>query len=101
MPTPLVRYDAVWRLRGTFAPFFRASDRPMAIACSLLFTRVRARPLLSVPRLYRRMALCTARCAALPYRRFGMVLHLLSVFTIPLFAHCGYSVALLNSASGL
>jgi hypothetical protein len=25
-------------LRGTFAPFFRASDSPMAIACSRLFT---------------------------------------------------------------
>ena len=24
--------------RGTFAPFFRASDNPMAIACSRLFT---------------------------------------------------------------
>jgi hypothetical protein len=29
---------AVYFFRGTFAPFFRASERPIAIACFLLFT---------------------------------------------------------------
>jgi hypothetical protein len=46
---------------GTFAPFLRASDRPMAMACFLLFTRP-ALPRLPdrrVPRFLRRMALRT------------------------------------------
>ena len=53
--------------RGTFAPFSRASDRPIAIACFLLVTLRPEPPLLSVP-LFR---LCIARLtllpAALPY----------------------------------
>lgn len=36
-------------LRGTFFPFFRASDRPIAIACFRLVTFLPLRPLLSVP----------------------------------------------------
>jgi hypothetical protein len=59
------------RLRGTLAPFFRASDSPMAIACLRLFT-VPPRPplpLFSVPRLRRRMALATRFDAARPYFR--------------------------------
>jgi len=42
---------------GTFPPARRASDRPMAIACLRLFTRLPERPLRSVPRL----RLCIAR----------------------------------------
>ena len=44
------------RLRGTFAPFSRASDSPIAIACLRLVTRFPLRPLFSVPRLRRRIA---------------------------------------------
>ena len=51
---------------GTFAPFSRASLKPMAMACLRLFT-VRPDPLLSVPRLRRRIADATAFDAALPY----------------------------------
>jgi hypothetical protein len=56
------------RLRGTFAPFLRASDRPIAIACFRLFTLVRRpRPDFSVPLFIRRMALRTFFCAPCPY----------------------------------
>jgi hypothetical protein len=37
------------RLRGTFAPLLRASDRPMAMACLRLLTFRPDRPLRSVP----------------------------------------------------
>jgi hypothetical protein len=58
-------------LAGTFAPFFRASDKPIAIACSRLFTLPPRPPfpLLSVPRLRRRMALFTLLAAPLLYFR--------------------------------
>src|SRR5690348_7493971 len=36
---------------GTFAPFLRAFERPMAMACFLLVTFFPERPLLRVPRL--------------------------------------------------
>ena len=57
--------------RGTFAPFFRASERPMAIACLRLFTvpPLPPGPDLSVPRFLRRMALATVFSAARPYFR--------------------------------
>jgi hypothetical protein len=42
---------------GTLPPARRASERPMAIACFLLFTRLPERPLLSDPR----FRLCIAR----------------------------------------
>jgi hypothetical protein len=59
------------RLRGTFAPFFLASDRPIAIACLRLFTLppFPPRPDLSVPFLRRRIALRTLFEAAFPYFR--------------------------------
>jgi hypothetical protein len=59
------------RLGGTFAPFFRASESPIAIAWSRLFTLPPRPdlPLLSVPRLRRRMALSTLLLAPLPYLR--------------------------------
>ena len=39
------------RFFGTLAPFLRASERPIAIACFLLFTFMPDLPLLSVPAL--------------------------------------------------
>ena len=57
------------RLRGTFAPFFLASDRPMAIACFRLFTVRPLLPDLSVPFFLLRIALSTRFDAALPYFR--------------------------------
>ncbi|HZS60836.1 MAG TPA: hypothetical protein VFA43_16295, partial [Gemmatimonadaceae bacterium] len=56
---------------GTFAPFFRASLSPIAIACLRLFTvpPLPPRPDLSVPRFRRRIALATRFDAAFPYLR--------------------------------
>jgi hypothetical protein len=54
-------------LRGTFAPFSRASDNPIAIACLRLVTFFPLRPLLSVPFFFRRIADSTRLPAALPY----------------------------------
>jgi len=55
---------------GTFAPFFRASERPMAIAClRLLALGCLPDPAFSFPRLARCMALRTLFCAPLPYLR--------------------------------
>jgi hypothetical protein len=45
---------------GTFLPFWRASERPMAIACLRLVTFFPLRPLLSVPRLRLCIALFTS-----------------------------------------
>src|ERR1700686_994066 len=58
-------------LRGTFAPFLRASERPIAIACFRLFTvpPLPPRPDFSVPRFLRRIALATVFPAAFPYFR--------------------------------
>lgn len=53
--------------RGTFAPERRACERPIAIACLRLVTRLREGPLRSVPRLRSCIALRTLRCAVLPY----------------------------------
>jgi hypothetical protein len=57
--------------RGTLAPFFRASERPIAIACSRLFTLPPRPPfpIRSVPLFRRRIALSTRLLAALPYFR--------------------------------
>jgi hypothetical protein len=54
------------RREGTLAPFSRASFKPMAIACLRLVT-LRPEPLLSVPRLRRRIADFTFFDAPLPY----------------------------------
>jgi hypothetical protein len=51
---------------GTLAPFFRASDNPMAIACFRLVTFF-PDPLFSVPFFLRFIALFTVLCAFLPY----------------------------------
>src|ERR1700677_140443 len=54
---------------GTFAPFLRASESPIAIACFLLFTVPPLPPLpdLRVPLFSRCTALLTLLPAALPY----------------------------------
>jgi hypothetical protein len=49
---------------GIFAPDFRASDRPMAIACFRLFTDLPERPLLSSPRFISCIARFTLRAEA-------------------------------------
>src|SRR6266545_5999427 len=54
---------------GTRAPFLRASERPMAIACLRLFTFFPLRPLLSVPFLRLRIALSTVFDAPREYLR--------------------------------
>lgn len=56
---------------GTFSPFSRASESPMAIACSRLFTRPPCPylPLFKVPRFWRWSALPTVLLAARLYFR--------------------------------
>ena len=66
-----------FRRFGTFPPARRASDKPMAIACFLLFTRLPERPLLSVPCLRLCIARLTLRWAFFPYLA---MLHLLLYF---------------------
>jgi hypothetical protein len=58
-------------LGGTFAPFFRASESPMAIACFRLFTLppLPRLPEPSVPLFFLRIALATLLLAAFPYFR--------------------------------
>src|SRR5215831_14648370 len=59
------------RLRGTFLPFFLASDSPMAMACLRLFTRPPLPPfrLRSVPCFRLCIALDTSRCELRLYFR--------------------------------
>jgi hypothetical protein len=72
------------RFRGTFAPFSRASDRPIAIACLRLFTRppFPPGPLFNVPFFRRRIALSTRFDAAFPYLRPPDFLTLLFRFVV-------------------
>jgi hypothetical protein len=60
-----------FRFAGTFAPLFRASDNPIAIACFLLFTfpPFPPRPLRNVPRFRFFIARSTRFPAAFPYLR--------------------------------
>jgi hypothetical protein len=58
------------RFFGTFAHFFRASERPIAIACFLLLTFFPDLPLFSVPDLRFFMARPTFFAAPLEYFRF-------------------------------
>ncbi len=60
------RNQAADFLFGTFAPFLRASDRPIAMACFLLVTFPPV-PDRSEPRFRRRIALSTVFAAARPY----------------------------------
>jgi len=61
------------------APFFLASDNPIAIACFRLFT-FRPLPDLSVPFLRRRIALSTRFDAAFPYLRLPEDFFLAAIF---------------------
>lgn len=54
-------------MRGTFAPFLRASESPIATACFLLVTFLPERPDLSVPRFLLCMAFFTELDAFEPY----------------------------------
>jgi hypothetical protein len=65
----IARYAAFFL--GTLAPFFRASERPMAMACLRLFTLppLPPRPERKVPRFRRRIALSTVLLAPLLYLR--------------------------------
>jgi hypothetical protein len=58
-------------LAGTLAPFLRASESPIAMACLRLFTRppFPAFPERSVPRFLLRIALATVLLAPLLYLR--------------------------------
>src|SRR5438105_2256131 len=61
---------------GTFPPFFRAFDSPMAMACFGFFTLVPALPLFSLPRLSSCMDFLTCFCAVLPYLAMTVLLSL-------------------------
>ncbi len=67
----LSRVYAAWfdLFAGTLAPFFRASERPIATACFRLFTfpPLPLFPERRVPLFSRRIALATVLLAALPY----------------------------------
>src|SRR5262249_50874782 len=52
---------------GTFAPALRASDKPIAMACFRLVTRLPERPLRSVPCLRSSIARLTLLWALRPY----------------------------------
>jgi hypothetical protein len=54
---------------GTFLPAFRASDKPIAIACFLLFTVLPLRPLFSFPCFIARISVSTLFPAAGEYFR--------------------------------
>jgi len=71
---------------GTFAPFLRASDSPMAIACLRLFTLPPLPPLPErrVPRFLRRMALLTVLLAPLPYLRLRELPFFVAIVSPPL-----------------
>jgi hypothetical protein len=66
---PRKRPSPFYFFAGTFAPFFRASESPMAIACFLFFTRppLPAFPERKVPCFFLRIALSTDLAAAFPY----------------------------------
>jgi hypothetical protein len=67
------RFFAVFRFLaaffGTFLPFARASESPIAIACFLLFTVLPERPLFKVPALRFFIARLTSAEAFLEYFR--------------------------------
>jgi hypothetical protein len=66
------------------APFSRASDKPIAIACFRLFT-FRPLPDFSVPFLRRRIALSTRFDAAFPYRRLPEDFFLAAISLAPFY----------------
>lgn len=58
-------------LRGTFAPAFRASESPIAMACFRLVTLFPERPDLNWPRFLSCIARSTFSLAFFPYFRFA------------------------------
>jgi hypothetical protein len=70
-PTALARENYFFllevRRRGTLAPERRASDKPIAIACLRLLTRLPDLPLRNFPRFISCIARLTLRDAVLPY----------------------------------
>src|SRR5437762_11861635 len=64
---------------GTLPPSFRASDKPIAIACFLLVTFLPDLPLFSVPSLRSCIAFLTFFCAFLPYLAIAHLLPILFV----------------------
>src|ERR1700747_343401 len=73
MPRRTDHYDF---FLGTFLPFLRAFDSPIAIACLrlLTFPPLPPRPLFAVPFLKRRISLFTSLPALLEYLRFFFAL---------------------------
>jgi hypothetical protein len=67
-------------LDGTFCPFSRASDIPMAIACLRLVTFLPLRPLVNVPFFLRRKALPTVLFAFFEYLAIIAVFQLTGKF---------------------
>ncbi len=59
--------DGTYFLFGTLAPFFRASERPIATACFRLVTFFPLRPLLSFPLFISCISFFTCFPAAEPY----------------------------------
>jgi|EndMetStandDraft_5_1072996.scaffolds.fasta_scaffold786075_1 hypothetical protein len=69
------------RFAGTFFPFLRALDSPIAIACLRLFTfpPLPPGPLLAVPRLYRCISFSTSVPVLREYLRFRFLLSAMSL----------------------
>src|ERR1700684_882935 len=74
----------VVRFFGTFFPFLRAFERPMAIACLRLFTfpPLPPRPLFAVPFLKRRISLLTSLPELREYLRFLAAFFATAVFLL-------------------
>ncbi len=71
----LARDDLFLRLfgaGGTFAPFLRASESPMATACLGFLTVFPVRPLLSLPLFILCIASLTDFCDVFPYRAMAI-----------------------------
>jgi hypothetical protein len=81
----MLALDQAALFRGTLAPFLRASESPMAIACLRLVTLPPLPPFpeRSVPRFFRRTALATDLPAALPYLRLPVFLERFLVAIVP------------------
>jgi hypothetical protein len=57
---------------GTFAPFLRASERPMAMACFGFVTFLPLRPLFNLPRFISCISVSTCFAAEGPYLRVDL-----------------------------
>src|SRR5882724_10073237 len=84
-------------LFGTLPPSFRASDKPIAIACFLLVTFLPDLPLFRVPSLRSCIAFLTFFCAFFPYLA---IVHLLPIYLFVVRFLNGVGVGLAGSGSG-